>query len=93
MPKIYEGLNVVLDSDDQKNLLEIKLKDTDAVPEVYYKGKRIFDDRLISINYEWETIDGDSNGKQKIDIKGYDIDKPQLDHPSVDGISHTRLGS
>ncbi|RBT63572.1 hypothetical protein EB45_01372, partial [Enterococcus hirae] len=26
---------------DDVNLLEIKLKDTDSVPEIYYKGQRL----------------------------------------------------
>ena len=26
---------------DDANLLEIKLKDTDSVPEIYYKGQRL----------------------------------------------------
>ncbi|NTR68659.1 hypothetical protein HQ957_05855 [Enterococcus faecium] len=35
------------------NLLEIKLKDTDSVPEVYYKGEKL--ERLIDVSYHYHT--------------------------------------
>ena len=73
-------------------LLEIKLQDLDSVPTVYYKGKEIFDDRLVSILYNFETT-SDSFGKQTIEIKGYDIDGFQSNkYPSLDTIKHERFG-
>lgn len=38
---------LALDDRSNKNLLEIKLKDTDSVPEVYYKGQRMDEMLLI----------------------------------------------
>lgn len=74
------------------NLLEIKLKDTDSVPEVFYQGKKVFEDRLNSVTYEWTTDNADSTGKQTIEIKGFDIDGYQVnEHPSEDSIKHKRL--
>ena len=35
------------------NLLEIKLKDTDSVPEVYYKGQKL--EGLIDVSYHYHT--------------------------------------
>ncbi|HHA4376951.1 TPA: hypothetical protein ACOBUB_000162 [Enterococcus faecium] len=35
------------------NLLEIKLKDTDSVPEVWYKGERL--EGLIDVSYHYHT--------------------------------------
>ena len=80
--------------DINKNpLLEIKLQDLDSVPIVYYKGKEIFGDRLVSILYNFETM-SDSFGKQTIEIKGYDIDGFQSNkYPSLDTIKHERFGS
>lgn len=72
-------------------ILEIKLKDLDSVPVVYYKGKEIFGGRLVSIIYNFETETGDSIGKQTIEINGYDIDGFQANkYPSLDTIKHER---
>lgn len=77
---------------NKEPLLEIKLQDLDSVPTVYYKGKEIFDDRLVSILYNFETT-SDSFGKQTIEIKGYDIDGFQSNkYPSLDTIKHERFG-
>lgn len=49
--------------DTKPNLLEIKLKDTDSVPEVYYKGKSI--EGLFDVTYHYRTTtdvaDGSAN--------------------------------
>jgi len=76
---------------DETNLLEIKLKSLDSVPEVYYKGERVFDDRLTNVYYNWATQDSDSTGIQRINISGYDIDGRKK-IPSLDSISHHRIG-
>lgn len=41
----------------EPNLLEIKLKDTDSVPEVYYKGERLDElpKALVDISYHYRT--------------------------------------
>lgn len=75
---------------DETNLLEIKLKSLDSVPEVYYRGEKVFDKRLVSIDYHWETTDS-SNGNQYINITGYDIDgHRKTKYPSKDSIIHQR---
>lgn len=73
----------------EPNLLEIKLKDMDAVPEVFYKGEKIFNERLVSINFEYETLNADDFGEQSIKIVGYDKDKKHA-HPTIDTIEHRR---
>lgn len=72
------------------NLLEVKLKDLNSEPEVYYRGEKVFDRRLVSIDYQWETT-GTSNGNQYINITGYDIDGHRINkYPSKDSIIHER---
>lgn len=44
---------LALDDRSNKNLLEIKLKDTDSVPEVYYKGQKL--EGLIDVSYHYHT--------------------------------------
>ncbi|MGI8134026.1 hypothetical protein ACR0Q5_07695 [Enterococcus lactis] len=52
------------------NLLEIKLKDTDSVPEVYYKGERLDElpKALVGISYHWKTDGFSSNDRGANDI-------------------------
>ncbi|NTL47827.1 hypothetical protein HQ679_05565 [Enterococcus faecium] len=72
------------------NLLEIKLKDTDSVPEVYYKGERLDElpKGLVDISYHWKT-DGftdDDRGANDINIEYYPtlndkyLDKKTIEH-------------
>ena len=76
---------------NKKPLLEIKLQELDSVPIVYYKGKEIFGDSLVSILYNFETV-SDFFGKQTIEIKEYDIDGFQSNkYPSLDTIKHERF--
>lgn len=42
-----------LSNTSNTNLLEIKLKDTDSVPEVWYKGEKL--EGLIDVNYHYHT--------------------------------------
>ncbi len=44
---------IKLDDRSNANLLEIKLKDTDSVPEVWYKGERL--EGLIDVSYHYHT--------------------------------------
>ena len=61
----------------EPNLLEIKLKDTDSVPEVYYKGERLDElpKGLVDISYHWKTDGFSSNdrGANDINIEYYSI--------------------
>ncbi|MBE9872610.1 hypothetical protein [Enterococcus faecium] len=72
------------------NLLEIKLKDTDSVPEVWYKGERLDElpKGLVDVSYHWKT-DGFSNndrGANDINIEFYStlndkyLDKKTIGH-------------
>ncbi|MCZ4350784.1 hypothetical protein HV547_05795 [Enterococcus faecium] len=68
---------LALDDRSNKNLLEIKLKDTDSVPEVYYKGQRMDEmpRGLIDITYHWHTEDDEyqvPRGVNDITIEYYD---------------------
>lgn len=60
---------------NEPNLLEIKLKDTDSVPEVYYKGERLDESPkgLVDISYHWKVDDFSSNdcGANDINIEYY----------------------
>ncbi|HFD1577346.1 TPA: hypothetical protein QFP91_000186 [Enterococcus faecium] len=72
------------------NLLEIKLRDTDSVPEVYYEGERLDElpKGLVDISYRWKT-DGftdDDRGANDINIEYYptlngkNLDKKIIEH-------------
>ena len=67
---------LALDDRSNKNLLEIKLKDTDSVPEVWYKGERLDESPkgLVDISYHWKTDGFSSNdrGANDITIEYYD---------------------
>ncbi|EMF0470626.1 hypothetical protein IGG79_001797 [Enterococcus faecium] len=72
------------------NLLEIKLKDTDSVPEVYYKGERLDElpKGLVDVSYHWKTDGFSSNdrGANDINIEYYStlndkyLDKKTIGH-------------
>ncbi len=66
---------LALDDRSNKNLLEIKLKDTDSVPEVYYKGERLDESPkgLVDVSYHWKVDDFSSNdcGANDINIEYY----------------------
>lgn len=79
-----------LDDRSNANLLEIKLKDTDSVPEVYYKGERLDElpKGLVDISYHWKTDGFSSNdrGVNDINIEFYStlndkyLDKKTIRH-------------
>ncbi|TYQ74366.1 hypothetical protein [Enterococcus faecium] len=58
------------------NLLEIKLKDANSVPEVYYEGERLDElpKGLVDISYHWKTdgFTNDDRGANDITIEYYD---------------------
>ncbi|MDT2438006.1 hypothetical protein P7D98_19395 [Enterococcus avium] len=73
--KLLEQSLKYLNNKQEPNLLEIKLKDTDSVPEVYYKGEKI--EGLFDIAYHYRTttdrVDGSAND---INIEYFDkVDK------------------
>lgn len=55
--KLLEQSLKYLNNKQEPNLLEIKLKDTDSVPEVYYKGERLDESpkALVDISYHYRT--------------------------------------
>lgn len=62
-----------LNNKQEPNLLEIKLKDTDSVPEVWYKGERLDElpKGLVDVSYHWKTDDftNDDRGANDITIQ------------------------
>ena len=68
---------LTLDDGSNTNLLEIKLRDTDSVPEVYYKGQRMDEMPigLVDITYHWDTEEYECQvpkGANDITIEYYD---------------------
>lgn len=74
--KLLEQSLKYLNNKEEPNLLEIKLKDTDSVPEVWYKGERLDEllKGLIDVSYHWKTDDftNDDRGANDITIEYYD---------------------
>ncbi|WP_395531215.1 hypothetical protein [Enterococcus lactis] len=81
---------IKLDDRSNANLLEIKLKDTDSVPEVWYKGERLDESPkgLVDVSYHWKTDGFSSNdrGANDINIEYYStlndkyLDKKTIRH-------------
>ncbi|MFN6680970.1 hypothetical protein ACK4D5_08035 [Enterococcus faecium] len=79
-----------LDDGSNANLLEIKLKDTDSVPEVWYKGERLDESPkgLVDVSYHWKTdgFTNDDRGANNINIEYYStfndkyLDKKTIRH-------------
>ena len=88
--KLIEQRLKYLNNKEEPNLLEIKLKDTDSVPEVYYKGERLDElpKGLVGISYHWKTDGFSSNdrGANDINIEYYStsndkyLDKKTIGH-------------
>lgn len=74
------------------NLLEIKLKDTDSVPEVWYKGERLDElpKGLVDIAYHWRTnsFTNDDCGANDIHIEYYSTSEDKYLDKKI--IGHTR---
>lgn len=60
----------------KKNLLVIKVKDIDSVPEVIYEGKKILYKKTV--NLSWETQGIDFNNGYDFEIKYYKKNKRGL---------------
>lgn len=71
--KLLEQSLKYLNNKQEPNLLEIKLKDTDSVPEVWYKGEKLgkYPECLVDISYHWNTGDMNDNGANDINIEYY----------------------
>lgn len=88
--KLLEQSLKYLNNKQEPNLLEIKLKDTDSVPEVWYKGERLDESPkgLVDISYHWKVDDFSSNdcGANDINIEYYStsndeyLDKKTIGH-------------
>ncbi|MFS0927644.1 hypothetical protein [Enterococcus durans] len=75
------------------NLLEIKLKDTDSVPEVYYKGERLDElpnKALVDISYHWKTDSFSSNDLGANDITIQYFSSFNDKYPDMKTIGHKR---
>ncbi|KEI55700.1 hypothetical protein [Enterococcus faecium] len=74
------------------NLLEIKLKDTDSVPEVWYKGERLDElpKGLVDVSYHWKTDDftNDDRGANDITIQYFSSFNDK--YPDMKTIGHKR---
>jgi hypothetical protein len=76
----------------EPNLLEIKLKDTDSVPEVYYKGERLDElpQGLVDVSYHWKTdgFTNDDRGANDITIQYFSSFNDK--YPDIKTIGHKR---
>ncbi|EME8214450.1 hypothetical protein [Enterococcus hirae] len=83
---------LALDDRSNKNLLEIKLKDTDSVPEVYYKGERLDElpKGLVDVSYHWKTdhFTNDDRGANDITIQYFSSFNDK--YPDMKTIGHKR---
>lgn len=74
------------------NLLEIKLKDTDSVPEVWYKGERLDESPkgLVDVSYHWKTdgFTNDDRGANDITIQYFSSFNDK--YPDMKTIGHKR---
>lgn len=73
-------------------LLEIKLKDTDSVPEVWYKGERLDElpKGLVDVSYHWKTDGFSSNDRGANDISIEYCETLNNKHPDRKTIGHKR---
>ncbi|HCK3994064.1 TPA: hypothetical protein N0A28_003430, partial [Enterococcus faecium] len=76
----------------EPNLLEIKLKDTDSVPEVWYKGERLDESPkgLVDVSYHWKTdgFTNDDRGANDITIQYFSSFNDK--YPDIKTIGHKR---
>ncbi|MBL5004151.1 hypothetical protein CUZ89_2336 [Enterococcus xinjiangensis] len=82
-----------LNNKEEPNLLEIKLKDTDSVPEVYYKGERLDElpnKALVDISYHWKTDSFSSNDRGANDITIQYFSSFNDKYPDMKTIGHKR---
>lgn len=75
---------LALDDRSNANLLEIKLKDTDSVPEVLYRGERVDElpNGLVDAYMHWHTCEADKPTKLMAIleyVEGTDIDAKRIE--------------
>jgi arginyl-tRNA--protein-N-Asp/Glu arginylyltransferase len=75
---------LALDDRSNKNLLEIKLKDTDSVPEVLYRGERVDElpNGLVDVYMHWHTREFNKSAKLLAAleyIEGIDTDAKRIE--------------
>ncbi|EHB6425697.1 hypothetical protein UCG_01073 [Enterococcus faecalis EnGen0240] len=89
-----ESSDVPLPKETTADLLEIKLEDTDSIPEVYYKGQRLdkYPRGLIDVSYNWHTEDNEEheNGLHDISIEYYNALPKYPEHLDRLTIKHHR---
>lgn len=81
-----------LDDRSNTNLLEIKLRDTDSVPEVWYKGERLDElpKGLVDVSYHWKTDGFSSNDRGANDITIQYFSSFNDKYPDMKTIGHKR---
>lgn len=90
--KLIEQSLKYLNNKEEPNLLEIKLKDTDSVPEVYYKGERLDElpKGLVDVSYHWKTDGFSSNDRGANDITIQYFSSFNDKYPDMKTIGHKR---
>ena len=87
-----DGNEPLYETKQEPNLLEIKLKDTDSVPEVWYKGERLDElpKGLVDVSYHWKTDEftNDDRGANDITIQYFSIFNDK--YPDMKTIGHKR---
>lgn len=90
--KITHDGQTLYETVTKPNLLEIKLKDTDSVPEVYYKGERLDElpKGLVDVSYHWKTdhFTNDDRGANDITIQYFSSFNDK--YPDMKTIGHKR---
>lgn len=90
--KLIEQSLKYLNGKEEPNLLEIKLKDTDSVPEVWYKGERLDESPkgLVDVSYHWKTdgFTNDDRGANDITIQYFSSFNDK--YPDMKTIGHKR---
>lgn len=79
-----DGNEPLYETKQEPNLLEIKLKDTDSVPEVWYRGKRVDEmpNGLVDAYMHWHTCEADKPTELMASleyIEGTDIDAKRVE--------------
>ena len=87
----YDG-QTLYETVTKPNLLEIKLKDTDSVPEVWYKGERLDESPkgLVDVSYHWKTDGFSSNDRGANDITIQYFSSFNDKYPDMKTIGHKR---
>lgn len=90
--KITHDGQTLYETVTKPNLLEIKLKDTDSVPEVYYKGERLDElpKGLVDVSYHWKTDSFSSNDRGANDITIQYFSSFNDKYPDMKTIGHKR---